>query len=161
MKRRENQVGLFSKKNKKKKEEFEKYEPSVEDITKQVIDPSVVEEEIIEEKVIEEKVIEPKIIKEEKIKPKEESEPEVDDAEELELKRKLKIIEDKKKLLAEQKKLQKQTEQIISSKISSRIMVVKELPEAPIRKYQDKDGSEVNLITIEEALSEILSRINK
>jgi len=35
-------------------------------------------------------------------------------------------------------------------------MVVRELPQAPIRDYQDKDGSHVSLITMEEAIQEIL-----
>jgi len=37
-----------------------------------------------------------------------------------------------------------------------RTMVVKELPVQPIRSYTEEDGTIVNLITIEEALSKLL-----
>jgi hypothetical protein len=38
-----------------------------------------------------------------------------------------------------------------------RIEVVKELPFEYIRKYKDRNGNIVNLVTIEEALTEILN----
>jgi len=114
---------------KNKKEEFTKYEPDVSKI-KPVKEPESVE--VIEEPEIVEEV-------------ENNEEPEVENSnDELEdLKRKQKEVEEK----IERAK----------RKIESRIMVVKELPEAPIRRYKDKDGSIVDLITIEEAIGEILS----
>ena len=43
------------------------------------------------------------------------------------------------------------------AKPKERIQVVRELPATPIRDYQDKDGRIVHLVTIEEALTEMLN----
>lgn len=40
--------------------------------------------------------------------------------------------------------------------VKERIMVVKELPLRPIREYEDEDGTLIHLMTIEEALTEIM-----
>ncbi len=45
----------------------------------------------------------------------------------------------------------------IEAKQKERIMVVKELPVQSFRSYTDEDGTKVNLVTVEEALSEILN----
>lgn len=111
---------------KDKKEEFTKYEPDVSKIKKEKPVESV--EVIDEPEDIVEEIEEPETIEQD---------------EELEsLKRKQKEVEEK----IERAK----------RKTESRIMVVKELPEAPMRDYKDKDGI-VHLITTEEAISEILA----
>ena len=38
-----------------------------------------------------------------------------------------------------------------------KIVVVKELPLRPVREYNDEDGTLIKLITIEEALTEMLN----
>ena len=110
---------------KKKEEEFKKYVP---DVSKIKSEPESVE--LIDEP-------------EEEVEEQEEVVEEIEEIDELEsLKRKQKEVEEK-------------IEQAKKKKIESRIMIVKELPESPIRRYRDKDGI-VDLITIEEALGEIL-----
>ena len=64
-------------------------------------------------------------------------------------------IDELESLKRKQKEIDEKIEQAKKKKIESRIMIVKELPETPIRRYRDKDGI-VDLITIEEALGEIL-----
>jgi len=43
----------------------------------------------------------------------------------------------------------------IDPKIKERIVVVKELPVQPVRSYVEKDGTVINMITVEEALSKL------
>ena len=133
---------MFKKNKKKKEDEFKKVEvpgeilEKVEDEIISIEDPEKIEAEVEEVKVPE---IEPnqeteEVVKEEVV---EEEDDEVKKAEE-----NLKNL-----------KLKKEQEKTLAS---ARLMVVKQLPEAPIRNYQDKDGSAVSLITAEEALEEIL-----
>ena len=109
-----------------KKKKEEEFKKYVPDVSKIKSEPESVE--LIDEP-------------EEQIEEQEEVEEEIDELEDL--KRKQKEVEEK-------------IEQAKKKKIESRIMIVKELPESPIRRYRDKDGI-VDLITIEEALGEILS----
>ena len=113
---------------KKKEEEFKKYVP---DVSKIKSEPESVE--LIDEP--------------EEVEEQEEPVEEVEIDELEDLKRRQKEVEEK----IEQAKKNKELKQ------TSKMMIVKELPEEPIRKYRDKDGSIVYLITIEEALGEILS----
>jgi len=108
-----------------KKKKEEEFKKYVPDVSKIKSEPESVE--LIDEP-------------EEQIEEQEEVEEEIDELEDL--KRKQKEVEEK-------------IEQAKKKKIESRIMIVKELPESPIRRYRDKDGI-VDLITIEEALGEIL-----
>ncbi len=62
-------------------------------------------------------------------------------------------LEEKIKLMKQTQEKEKQEE--------VRLMVVKQLPEAPLRDYKDKDGSTVHLITTEEAIMEILNLLRK
>ena len=79
-----------------------------------------------------------------------EPEEEVEEQEEV-----VEEIDELEDLKRKQKEVEEKIEQAKKKKIESRIMIVKELPETPIRRYRDKDGI-VDLITIEEALGEIL-----
>lgn len=79
-----------------------------------------------------------------------EPEEEVEEQEEV-----VEEIDELEDLKRKQKEVEEKIEQAKKKKIESRIMIVKELPESPIRRYRDKDGI-VDLITIEEALGEIL-----
>ena len=121
---------------KNKKEEFKKYVPDVSKIKNPAESVEVIDEPEVEEQV--EEVKEQEEVKEEPVE-------EIDELEDL--KRKQKEVEEK----IEQAKKNKELKQ------TSKMMIVKELPEEPIRRYKDKDGSIVDLITIEEALGEILS----
>lgn len=54
--------------------------------------------------------------------------------------------------------VQKFKQSIATPKISERVQVVRELPVQAIRDYQDKDGTNVHFITIEEALTMMLNQ---
>lgn len=65
---------------------------------------------------------------------------------------KIREVEAEKEILKQRiEQLQKKT-----SVPKQKTMVVKELPVQPIRSYAEEDGTIVNLITIEEALSKLL-----
>lgn len=125
------------KKNKKKEEEFKKSEVPAELYEKTIQEPDVVvpiEEPVAEELPTEVPEIDP---------PTQELVEETDEE--------ILALEEKMKSL----KIKKEQEKIMKVE-GSRIMVVKELPESPVRRYKDKDGSVVDLITTEEAITEIL-----
>lgn len=76
-----------------------------------------------------------------------------EDEEEIEPDRKLKEIEEEKE------KLKKQIEELQNRRTPEQVeitKVVKEIPVQPIRRYKDEDGTIVNLITIEEALTKLI-----
>jgi len=76
----------------------------------------------------------------------------IDDTEEDDPDEKIREVEAEKEILKQRiEQLQKKT-----STPKQRTMVVKELPVQPVRSYTEEDGTIVNLITIEEALSKLL-----
>jgi len=46
-------------------------------------------------------------------------------------------------------------------KLETQVIVVSKLPEQPVRRFLNDDGKEVELIPIEEALTEILLKVRR
>lgn len=57
----------------------------------------------------------------------------------------------------EEEKVEVEEEPKKEEEQKTKIQVVKEFPMIPVRDFQDKDGVMVHLITIEEALTEIMN----
>ena len=112
---------------KKKKEEFKMTEPSAEQVEEQVISEEVIEPEEIGVPEIESDNPASKELSQEDI-----------------LKEKIAAVDSKLELLNEREKELRPKE---------RYQVVKELPTAPVKQYQDKEGNIIHLITIEEYLT--------
>jgi hypothetical protein len=121
-------MGMFKKKEFKKTEPPEIDEVEVEDI----------EEEIEDYEDLEEPEAKPK----KKGRPKKQAVREEEE------------IEDELDVL--EKKLQSLKVERQKDKSKTETLVVRELPTTPVRQYHEKDGTVVNLITIEEALTMLL-----
>lgn len=144
---------LLDKLKRKKKEEFEKVEPTEEEYA-EAEEPEEPEEEEYEEEVVgEEPKLKPQLKKEEG--------------------RLMKEVERLTNMINELKAEQPQpsTPTRLASSPSKRLRpiqqspvqqprkveVVKELPLHPIRQYKDEDGNMVELMTVEEAMTQILN----
>jgi hypothetical protein len=135
-------MGLFKKK--KKTNEFKK-----------TADKEVIDEEDVDEIFQDADELEEIVEKE----PEEVSDEEVEEEEDEEEK----LAEAQKKLEVAEKKLAKakakKADEEEKSEAITRTVVVKELPTQVIRTYVDDNGDEMNLITVEEALTKIMEAL--
>lgn len=76
-----------------------------------------------------------------------------------EIEQQMKELEEKVKKLKqeedhEQIPYEEREEQIVREQPKKRIIVVKEIPTMPVRRYKDKDGTLIQYVTVEEYLTQ-------